>query len=61
MGHTNDITLRSGGEIEDPHEVEEVEEVDANELDELVKKESTSPEPNEMREEVVETISDMTL
>ena len=46
---------------EELEEIEEVEEVDANELDELVKEESTSPEPNEMRKLVVETISKMTL
>ena len=46
---------------EELEEIEEVEEVDANELDELVKEESTSPEPNEIRKLVVETISKMTL
>ena len=61
MEHTKDITLRSEEEIEEPLKVEEVEEVDANELDELVEEETTSLKPNEMRKRVVETIPNMTL
>ena len=41
MKYTKDITLRGEGEIEEPQEVEE--KVNANELDELVKEELTSP------------------
>ena len=54
------ITLRNGGELKELKR----EEVNANELKELVakeKKESTSPEPNEMRKEVVETFPEMSL
>ena len=53
------ITFMSGGELEELIR----EEVDANELKELVTKvdESTSPEPNEKREEVVKTFPEMTL
>ena len=53
------ITLMSGGELEELMR----EEVDANELKELVAKEdeSTSPEPNENRKEVVKTFPEMTL
>ena len=40
MEHTKGIILRSMGEIEEPQELEEVEEVDADELYELVEKES---------------------
>ena len=50
------ITLRNGEELKELRR----EEVDANELKELVAKEieeSTSPKPNEMRKEVVETFS----
>ena len=55
-----DITLRSGGEVEELNQVEEVEEGD-EELVEQVKneKESTFPELEEKKEEI-ETISEMT-
>ena len=57
--HEN-VTLRSGGEIEEVNEKEEVEEV-VEELIEQMKneKETTSPEPEEKNEEV-ETIPKMT-
>ena len=55
------ITSRNGGELKELKRGE----VDANELKELVakdkKEESTSPEPNEMRKEVVDTFPEMTL
>ena len=60
MDNKEAITLRNGGELKELKR----EEVDANELKELVKKEeeeSTSPEPNEMRKEVVETFLEMIL
>ena len=57
--HIEAITLMIGGEFEEPIRQEE----DSMELKELVAKEeeSTSSKTNEMIEEVVETISEMTL
>ena len=60
MEYYEDITSKSGGELEKLQRVED----DAKELKELVAKkeeESASPEPNEMRKEVVETFLEMTL
>ena len=59
MENHEDINLRSGGEIEEPNEVEEVEEV-VKELDELeeIEKESTSLELEEKNIEI-ETFSKM--
>ena len=54
MDNKEAITLRNGGELKELKR----EEVEANELKELVAKEeedSTSPKPNELRKEVVET------
>ena len=60
MENHEDITLRSGGEVEELNKVEEVEEGD-EELVDQVKSEhkSTSPEPEDKNEEV-ETILEMT-
>ena len=57
--HTKAIILRSEGELKEPKRIK----VDDMELDYLVAKEnkSTSLKPNEMREEVVEIISEMTI
>ena len=57
MENHDDTTLRSGGEIKEPKEVEEV----VKELDEHVEneEESTSPETEEKNEEV-KTITEMT-
>ena len=57
MEHKEDITLKSGGELEKLQRVED----DAHKLKKLVAREdeSTSPEPHEMKEEVVETIPEM--
>ena len=55
--HKEDITLKSGRELEKLQRVED----DSHELKELVVREdkSTSPKPHEMKEEVVETIPEM--
>ena len=55
--HKEDITLKSGGELEKLQRVED----DAHELKELVAREdeSTSSKLYEMKEEVVETIPEM--
>ena len=55
-----DLTLRSGGKIEEVNEKEEVEEVDEELIEQLKnEEESTSPESEEKNEEV-ETIPEMT-
>ena len=59
MEYYEDFTSKSGGELEKLQRVED----DAHELKELVVREDelTSPEPHEMKEEVVDIFSEMTL
>ena len=59
MEYYEDITLKSGGELEKLQRVED----DAYELKEIVTREdeSTSLEPHEMKQEVVKTFLEMTL